>query len=234
MSKGKGNSAQTRRDDTFCVIKIKPVSSHKSTIEVVLDTPKRFHRIKKRERFAMLRSKVLKMNLVVDDVNALLPSLYDYRVLSTMRQNFQQWRPLSSLDQKDGVAMAMMLMDNTDGLRNVKERREKSRRKRFENFFEKFHAMGTLRSEHPWFETMIEAVIVEKNGGGKGWGVIKNVVNKERFDRLFLLEKGDGDTLGVKFLQQLWLAATEDGAFDGWVNKHLALVEFSKEVSKER
>jgi len=47
--------------------------------------------------------------------------LYDYRMLSTMQRCFQRWRPLASLDEKDGYAFGKILMENTSKLFNVKK-----------------------------------------------------------------------------------------------------------------
>ena len=94
----------------------------------------------------------------------LLPSLYDFRTLATMQRCFQRWRPLSSLDRSDGTAMGTMLMENTSSLRNVKERSENGRREKLDWFFSEFQSMKLLVVEHPWFETMMEAVIVGAEG----------------------------------------------------------------------
>jgi len=44
-----------------------------------------------------------------------------------------------------------------------KNRTKKMRERRVKHFFEEFHAMRTMKIVHPFFETMIQAVIV----GGK-------------------------------------------------------------------
>ena len=87
----------------------------------------------------------------------------DYRTLNRMHTKFQNWRTLESgLDERDGKAMGEMLMANSRGLLS-KNWTKKMRERRVKHFFEEFHAMRTMKIAHPFFETMIQAVIV----GGK-------------------------------------------------------------------
>ena len=92
-----------------------------------------------------------------------LPTNRDYRTLNRMQMKFQNWRKLESgLDESDGKAMGEMLMANSSNLLS-KNRTKKMKEQRVNNFFEEFHAMRTMKIAHPFFETMIQAVIV----GGK-------------------------------------------------------------------
>ena len=92
-----------------------------------------------------------------------LPTNRDYRTLNRMQMKFQNWRKLESgLNENDGEAMGKMLMANSSNLLS-KNRTKKMKEQRVEHFFEEFHAMRTMKIEHPFFETMIQAVIVGEN-----------------------------------------------------------------------
>jgi len=92
-----------------------------------------------------------------------LPTNRDYRTLNIMLMKFQNWRKLEGgLDESDGEVMGVMLMANTSNLLS-KNRTKKMKERRVKNFFEEFHAMRTMKIEHPFFETMIQAVIVGEN-----------------------------------------------------------------------
>ena len=84
--------------------------------------------------------------------------------------------------------------------------------------------MKTLKTEYPWFESLMEAIIVDSKETRKK----SNSNNIDNFDKLSLLNQSDGYTIGSRFLDELGRAATEDGAFDHWVSKSPALIEFSK------
>jgi len=92
-----------------------------------------------------------------------LPTNRDYRTLNRMQMKFQNWRKLESgLNENDGEAMGKMLMANSSNLLS-KNRTKKMKEQRVEHFFEEFHAMRTMKIEHPFFEKMIQAVIVGEN-----------------------------------------------------------------------
>ena len=93
-----------------------------------------------------------------------LPTNRDYRTLNRMQMKFQNWRKLESgLNENDGEAMGKMLMANSSNLLS-KNRTKKMKEQRVEHFFEEFHAMRTMKIEYPFFEKMIQAVIVGENG----------------------------------------------------------------------
>jgi len=93
-----------------------------------------------------------------------LPTNRDYNTLNRMQMKFQNWRKLESgLDERDGEAMGDMLMANSSNL-FCKNRTKKMKERRVKNFFEEFHAMKTMKFAHPFFEKMIQAVIVGENG----------------------------------------------------------------------
>ena len=94
------------------------------------------------------------------EVEHFLPISYDFRVLSTMLRCFQLWRPLESLDENDGTAIGKMLIENTSRLQDRHERSTKGRREKLDWFFGDFRSMKSLKDKHPWFETMMEAVII--------------------------------------------------------------------------
>ena len=56
--------------------------------------------------------------------------------------------------------MGKMLMENTSGLQDVKERSKKGRREKLAWFFGEFQSMKSLRKKHPWVETMMEAITI--------------------------------------------------------------------------
>ena len=209
----------TKTDNSIIAVKIIQVGEEESTIEVLVDTPKKH---KKR-----------KMNTKTDisenekkETERLLPTLYDYRTLSQMQRCFQRWRPLALLDEKDGEAFGKMLMANTSKLFDVKERSEKSRREKLEWFFSDFQSMKELKRLHPRFESLMEAVIIVKGRGGEKSDIGDNVA-KKNYDRFDLLTVDDSYTIGRNFLSQLSRAATVDGAYNSWAEKHPALTEFS-------
>ena len=117
-----------------------------------------------------------------------------------------------------------MLMENTSKLFDVKERSEKSRRARFEWFFSEFQSMKVMKTECPWFESLMEEIIIDSKETRKK----SNSNNNSNFDKLSLLNRSGGYTIGSRFLDELGRAATEEGAFDSWLIKNPALVEFSK------
>jgi len=83
--------------------------------------------------------------------------------------------------------------------------------------------MQVLKEEHPWFESLMEAIIIDSKE------TKKKSKNNNNFDKPSLLYRADGYRLGRRFLDEAKSAATEDGAFDSWLNKHPALVEFSRD-----
>jgi len=134
-----------------------------------------------------------------------------------MQIKFQNWRKLESgLDESDGKAMGEMLMANSSNLFS-KNRTKKMKERRVKNFFEEFHAMKTLKITHPFFGTMIQALIV----GGK------EETGQHNEGKLAVLTVHDGTQLGASFLKFLSFAATEEGAFASWVKKHPAMNELS-------
>jgi len=146
-----------------------------------------------------------------------LPTNCDYRTLNRMQMKFQNWRILESgLDESDGEAMGVMLMANSSNLLS-KNRTKKMKEQRVNNFFEEFHAMRTMKIAHPFFETMIQAVIVDG----------KEEKGQHNEGKLAVLTVRDGNHLGDSFLKFLNFAATEEGAFASWVKKHPAMNEFS-------
>ena len=50
--------------------------------------------------------------------------------------------------------------------------------------------------------------------------------NNNNFNEVSLLHQLDGYRLGRSFLYELNQVATEEGAYDSWVNKHRALTQF--------
>ena len=116
-----------------------------------------------------------------------LPTNRDYRTLNRMQMKFLNWRKLESgLDESDGEAMGEMLMANSSNLFS-KNRTKKMREQRVKNFFEEFHAMRTMKIEHPFFEKMIQAVI---EGG-------KEEKRRHRESKLAVLMVHDGNHLGA-------------------------------------
>jgi len=148
-----------------------------------------------------------------------LPTNRDYRTLNRMQITFQNWRKLESgLDERDGEAMGSRLMANSSNLLS-KNRTKKMKERRVENFFEEFHAMRTMKIEHPFFEKMIQAVIVDENR--------KEEKGRHNEGKLAVLTVHDGHYLGASFLKFLSFAATEEGAFASWVEKYPAMNELS-------
>jgi len=146
-----------------------------------------------------------------------LPTNRDYRTLNRMQMKFLNWRKLESgLDESDGEAMGEMLMANSSNLFS-KNRTKKMREQRVKNFFEEFHAMRTMKIEHPFFEKMIQAVI---EGG-------KEEKRRHRESKLAVLTVHDGNHLGASFKRFLGVTATEEGAFASWVKMHPAMNELS-------
>ena len=107
-----------------------------------------------------------------------LPTNRDYRTLNRMQMKFQNWRTLESgLDESDGEAMGGMLMANTSNLFS-KNRTKKMKERRVKNFFEEFHAMRTMKIVHPFFETMIQAIIIVGENGKEEEKGRKNEVSE--------------------------------------------------------
>jgi len=130
---------------------------------------------------------------------------------------FQNWRKLESgLDESDGKVMGEMLMANSSNLLS-KNRTKKTKDQRVNNYFEEFHAMKTMKIAHPFFGTMIQALIV---GGKEGKG-------QHNEGKLAVLTVHDGNHLGASFLKFLNVAATEEGAFASWAKKHPAMHELA-------
>jgi len=71
----------------------------------------------------------------------------------------------------------------------------------------------------------MEAIIVDSKETRKN----SNSNNNNNFDKLVLLSRSDGYTIGSRFLDELSRAVTENGAFDSFLNKNPALIEFSKD-----
>ena len=79
--------------------------------------------------------------------------------------------------------------------------------------------MRTMKIEHPFFEKMIQAVIVDENR--------KEEKGRHNEGKLAVLTVHDGHYLGASFLKFLSFAATEEGAFASWVEKYPAMNELS-------
>ena len=84
--------------------------------------------------------------------------------------------------------------------------------------------MKVLKVEHPWFESLMEAIIIDSKETRKK---SKNN-NHNKFNKLAYLDQQDGYTIGSRFLVELGRAATEDGTFDRFLINNPALIEFSK------
>jgi len=84
--------------------------------------------------------------------------------------------------------------------------------------------MKALETEYPWFESLMEAIIIDSKEARKK----SNSNNNNNFDKLSLLNRSDGYAIGSRFLDELNRAATEDGAFDSWLSKNPSLIEFNK------
>ena len=139
--------------------------AHSAQIEMIFDPipMKRKHRERSFSKPTVIEGSTgaaIKNISVLEDA---LPTNRDYRTLNRMQMKFQNWRKLESgLDESDGKVMGEMLMANSSNLLS-KNRTKKMRERRVKHFFEEFHAMRTMKIVHPFFETMIQAVIV----GGK-------------------------------------------------------------------
>jgi len=154
-----------------------------------------------------------------------LPTNRDYRTLNRMQMKFQNWRKLEGgLDESDGEAMGRMLMANSSLMANnsnllSKNRTKKMKERRVKHFFEEFHAMRTMKTELPFFEKMIQAVVEGENG--------KEEKGRRNEGKLAVLTVHDGNQMGASFLESLNNTATEEGAFASWVRKYPAMNELS-------
>ena len=155
-------SLSTMKDETSCAVSITQVNENECNLEMLVAKPSG----PPKNKDATLRVEVTEIEQKI--AAKFLPHLYDFRTLSTMQRCFQLWLPLESLDERDGNVMGKMLTENTSKLRNVSERSEKARRKKLDWFFGEFKSMKSLRKEHPWFETMLEAVILSNKHTGAG------------------------------------------------------------------
>ena len=206
------SSMLMKEDKSVCCARIVEICENESMIEVLIRTP---------GKAESCSSEISEKH--TKELQQRIPNLYDYRALEALQMKFQHWRPLNSLCESDGTAMGRMLMDNTSGLFNTKERSSKVSRARLKIFFSEFIAMKTLKGKQPWFETMLEAVIA---GGG---GAAGRKLAHMRDSKLELVEKADGTVFGVSFLYELSRAATEEGAFESWAKKHPAMKTFGEE-----
>jgi len=128
-------ASETKSDTSIVAVKIHQVGEEESTIEVLLGMPKQYKKRKETLRclsFYRRKTRIesIGVSTVVSEtekkeMERLLPTLYDYRTLSTMQRVFQRSRQLNSLDERDGEVIGKMLMENTSGLFDVKERSEK-------------------------------------------------------------------------------------------------------------
>jgi len=114
--------------------------------------------------------------------------------------------------------MGEKLMANSSKLLS-KNRTMKMKEQRVERFFEEFHAMRTMKNAHPFFEKMIQALIVGENR--------KEEKRRHNEGKLAVLTVHDGHYLGASFLKFLSFAATEEGAFASWAKKYPAMNELS-------
>ena len=85
--------------------------------------------------------------------------------------------------------------------------------------------MKVLNTEYPWFDSLMETIIIDIKETRKK----SNSNNNSNFDKMSLLNQSDSYSIGSRFLEELSRAATEDCAFDHWVSKNPALIEFSKD-----
>ena len=182
---------KTREDGTSCVVNIVQVSETESKIEMLLSLKSqkkignRWNGEKLFVEHMLSRHASIYQDAEVTEKERkatlkMLPDSYDYRTLSTMQRSFQMWRPLEFLDESDGTAMGGMLMENTSGLHNTYERSEKRSREKLDWFFGQFRSMNLLKKEHPWFETMIEAVIVGEHDAEKTMAVITGGKSRDK------------------------------------------------------
>ena len=210
---------------TACFVKIDHVKEDECNIEMLVDLPKKY-----KPRKIIKDGKLTHKQYIEDtrislgaslkdrkEASRLLTSMYDYRVLSTMQRCIQRWRPLGMLNQEEGTAMGKMLMENTTGLFNTRERSKKARKAKLEWFFGEFESMKTLKVEHGWFATMMAAVIL---------GTKEKGTSNASLCKIDLLTASDGYTLGSSFLYYMGRSANEDGAVGSWLDKHPALGQF--------
>ena len=156
---------EIREDETSCVVKIMQVNEVESTIEMLVSKPKKRRKSLMKVGSGMVNENRRASSAEVNEKERVtimkqLPDLYDFRTLSTMQRCFQKWRPLESLDRSDGMVMGKMLMENSSRLHNTHERSKKGRREKLDWFFGEFRSMKLLKKEHPWVETMMEAVLI--------------------------------------------------------------------------
>ena len=147
---------ETKIDDGIIAVKIIQVSEKESTTEVLVDTPKKYKKRKMvnastpyaRKATAEEMGSNITLNISEKEkkkTKRSLPTLYDYRTLSSMHRCFQLWRPLEVLDESDGDAFGKMLMENTSGLFDVKARSEIGWKEKLEWFFREFVSMKELK-----------------------------------------------------------------------------------------
>jgi len=119
-------------------------------------------------------------------LEALLQTNREYRTLDRMQIEFQNLRKFGDgLDETDGELFGKFLMENSSGLLS-RNRTKKARVARVKRFFEGFQAMEEMKIHHPFFETMIEAIII----GGRKERKLSIEMTKagERAKRASLLE----------------------------------------------
>ena len=174
MAAGKDpkTNLQQVEESTFSAVRIIQVNKNESTIEMLVEAPaapqKRGFRWNG-EKIHIEQLKPRFRDIEVDQNEhkqavKMIQGSYDFRTLSTMQRCFQRWRPLELLDESDGMVMGKMLMENSSRLHNTHERSEKRRRETFKWFFSDFQSMKTLKKKSPWFEAMMEVIIIESNG----------------------------------------------------------------------
>jgi len=81
------------------------------------------------------------------ELEVLLPSLFDFVTVATFQKCFARSRKLDVLDKGDGIAMGEMLMVNTGGLFQYKERSVAMRKERFQVFCKEFACIPELKGE---------------------------------------------------------------------------------------
>ncbi|GMI60394.1 hypothetical protein ScalyP_jg4210, partial [Parmales sp. scaly parma] len=183
-------------DKSVAATKITQVSETECKIEMIFEPiPKKR---KYRERSFSKPTVIEGSGEAIENISKLadaLPTNRDYRTLNRMQMKFQNWRKLEGgLDESDGEVMGVMLTANTSNLLS-KNRTKKMKERRVKNFFEEFHAMRTMKIEHPFFETMIQAVIVGENK--------KEEKGRHSETKLAVLTIYDGNYLGASFLKFL-------------------------------
>ena len=187
-SAASGNRIKRLTTEGFCVVRMIQVNENESTIEMLIDT-----KIKQRankittlsEALLGIDRHVIKAKMTEKDVQVtrkMVLNTYSYRTLSSIQRCFQRWRPLALLEKIDGRAMGKMLTENASSLHNTKERSERGRRVKLEWFFGEFRSMKLLKKEHPWFETMMEAITIGNGDQVKTTATSgnKKIVNKMR------------------------------------------------------